>query len=130
LFTFTPVIETIRRTTDAPAIDARFSVPLRGVKVDPETRCAHYDGARDVIAIRFACCDVYYPCFKCHRATAGHDAARWPNERRDEPAVLCGVCGTTMTAGAYRRADHACPGCGAAFNPGCAAHWERYFAFG
>lgn len=122
--------DTARRTTQAPTTDARFPVPLRGLQVDPETRCAHYDGARDVIAIRFACCEVYYPCFKCHRAVANHDATRWPTERRHEPAVLCGACGTTMTADTYRGADHACPHCGAAFNPGCAAHWDRYFVFG
>jgi uncharacterized CHY-type Zn-finger protein len=98
--------------------------------VDPETRCAHYDGARDVSAIRFACCEVYYPCFQCHRATTDHEIVRWPRDRRHEAAVLCGACGTTMTAPEYRAADHTCPHCGTAFNPGCAAHWDRYFAFG
>jgi uncharacterized CHY-type Zn-finger protein len=124
------VPDAARRTTRAPATDDRFPVPLRGFQVDPETRCAHYDGPRDVIAIRFACCEVYYPCFRCHRAVASHETRRWPPERRAAPTVLCGVCGDTMTAGAYRRADHTCPTCGAAFNPGCAAHWDRYFAFG
>ena len=119
-----------RQTTQAPATDDRFSVPLRGLRVDTETRCAHYDGARDVIAIRFACCEVYYPCFRCHRDATDHEPVRWTGERRDDPAVLCGACGTTMTADAYRDADHTCPHCGAAFNPGCAAHWDRYFAFG
>lgn len=129
-FRATLVTETTHRTTNAPATDTRFSVPLRGLQVDPETRCAHYDGPRDVIAIRFACCEVYYPCFRCHRTVANHAPVRWPRERRRDPAVLCGVCGTTMTADAYRRDAHSCPHCGAAFNPGCAAHWDRYFAFG
>lgn len=120
---------TARRTTHAPATDARFSVPVRGVAVAPDTRCAHYDTPRDVVAIRFACCEAYYPCFECHRAVTSHEPTRWPSARRDEPAVLCGACGTTMTAPAYRAADHACPHCGAAFNPGCRAHWARYFAF-
>ena len=118
------------RTTRAPALDDRFPVPLRGVQVGPATRCAHYDGPRDVIAIRFACCDTYYPCFRCHRAVADHDPARWPEVRRDEAAVLCGACGTTMSADRYLASDHICPHCGAAFNPGCAAHHDRYFAFG
>jgi uncharacterized CHY-type Zn-finger protein len=126
----TPVSAPARQTTQAPATDPRFAVPLRGVQVDPETRCAHYDGPRDVIALRFACCEVYYPCFQCHRAAADHESVRWPRERRADPAVLCGACGTTMTAPDYRAAGHACPHCGAAFNPGCAAHWDRYFAFG
>jgi len=59
----------------------------------------------------------------------GHDPARWPAERRHEPAVLCGVCNDTMTAVAYLEADHACPHCGTDFNPGCARHHDRYFAF-
>ena len=118
-----------RHTTRAPATDDRFSVPLRGEAVGPATRCAHYDGPRDVIAIRFACCEVYYPCFRCHRATAAHAPTRWPAARRHEPAVLCGACGDTMSADAYLESGHTCPGCGAAFNPGCAAHHDRYFAF-
>ena len=117
------------RTTHAPATDARFSVPLRGVDVGPETRCTHYDGPHDVVAFRFVCCEVYYPCAECHAATTDHVATRWPGDRRHEPAVLCGACGHTMSAVAYLEADHTCPHCTAAFNPGCAAHHDRYFAF-
>ncbi len=125
-----PVPASDRRTTRAPALDDRFPVSLRGIAVDPDTRCAHYDGPQDVIAIRFVCCDVYYPCFKCHRAAANHASDRWPREHRHEPVVLCGDCDETMTAAAYRSADHTCPHCQTGFNPGCAAHWDRYFAFG
>lgn len=119
-----------RPTTQAPSTDDRFSVPLRGIAVDPATRCRHYDGPTDVIAIRFACCDVYYPCFRCHREAADHASKRWPRERRDEAAVLCGACGGTMSADTYLESRATCPGCGAAFNPGCAVHRDRYFAFG
>jgi uncharacterized CHY-type Zn-finger protein len=118
-----------RRTTRPPSVDPRFDVPLRGVEVDARTRCAHYDGPRDVIALRFACCEVYHPCFRCHRAVAGHDPARWPAARAGEAAVLCGACGATLTARRYLDAGPACPACGAAFNPGCAGHRDRYFAF-
>jgi uncharacterized CHY-type Zn-finger protein len=118
------------QTTRVPTTDDRFSVPLRGLQVDPSTRCAHYDGPKDVVAIRFACCEVYYPCFKCHRATTGHEPIRWPRERQHEPAVLCGVCGGAITAATYLQSTHTCPHCGADFNPGCAAHHDRYFAFG
>jgi uncharacterized CHY-type Zn-finger protein len=124
-----PVIKPIQKTTRAPTTDDRFSVPLRGIAVDPDTRCAHYDGPRDVIAIRFACCDVYHPCFKCHRETTAHDPTRLPANEKHEPAVLCGVCGHTMTPAAYLQADHACPSCNTDFNPGCAAHRDRYFVF-
>ena len=131
-----------RRTTHAPATDDRFRVPLRGVAVDPDTRCAHWDSALDVVALRFGCCGAFSPCHACHAATADHEPEPWPRPRFDDPAVLCGVCGTTLSARAYldgdsegrspsaSRAtpdDDACPACGAAFNPGCRRHRDRYF---
>lgn len=102
-------------------------VPVRGVAVDPETRCAHYDTEQDVIALRFGCCEAYYPCFECHEVLADHQSDPWPRERFDEPAVLCGVCGAELTVGEYRDCDHSCPDCDAAFNPGCVVHEDRYF---
>ena len=115
------------RTTHAPRCDDRFGVPLRGVEVDARTGCAHYRNPRDVIALRFACCETYYPCRACHDATADHEAVVWPRARFDEPAVLCGVCRTTTSARAYLRDGSACPHCGAAFNPGCKTHRHLYF---
>jgi len=70
-----------------------------GVAVDDETRCAHYHSDRDVVAIQFPCCETYYPCFRCHERCVDHDAERWPRGRFDEPAVLCGACGETLSAG-------------------------------
>ena len=116
-----------RRTTEAPTFDDRFSVPLRGVAVNGETRCAHYDDAVDVVALRFGCCETFYPCFRCHAETTGHDPEVWPRERFDEPAVLCGVCASTLSAREYLDCADACPRCGAAFNPGCRKHRDRYF---
>lgn len=100
---------------------------VSGVAVDAEARCAHYDSERDVVALRFGCCDSYYACYRCHEATATHESAVWPRSRFDEPAVLCGACGETLTPPAYFDADHECPRCGADFNPGCVAHRDRYF---
>ena len=97
-----------------------------GVEIGPETRCTHYGSEQDVVALQFACCDAYYPCFRCHDAVADHDVERLPVES-GEPAVLCGVCGATLTAREFVDGDHACPDCGAAFNPGCADHYDRYF---
>ncbi|ELZ41897.1 zinc finger CHY domain protein [Halorubrum californiense DSM 19288] len=131
-----------RETTTAPDTDPRFGVPLRGIDVDPETRCAHWDDPVDVVALRFGCCETYYPCDACHDAATDHEAVPWPRERFDEPAVLCGGCGTTLTARAYldcdseaqgasgsrtQSGDDTCPACGAAFNPGCRKHRDRYF---
>ena len=116
-----------RRTTRAPDSDGRFDVPVRGVEVGPKTRCAHYHGPRDVIAIRFTCCGVFYPCHICHARTADHLPERWPRDQFDVSAVLCGECVTTLTIEQYLDAEHTCPACGAAFNPGCARHHDRYF---
>lgn len=100
---------------------------VHGVDVGPETRCTHYHTDRDVVAFRFACCGRYYPCYRCHEAVANHDAVPWPRTRFDEPSVLCGVCETELTVPEYLEAGYACPSCDASFNPGCAAHADRYF---
>ena len=42
---------------------------LRGVGLDAQTRCAHYATARDVVALRFACCPAYWSCHRCHAAS-------------------------------------------------------------
>jgi len=114
-------------TTRVPATDDRFDVPLRGVAVDGETRCAHYASPVDVVAMRFGCCETYFPCFRCHEATTDHEARPWPGDRFDEPAVLCGACRSELSVTEYRSADEECPACGAAFNPDCRGHYDRYF---
>ncbi|QCJ46013.1 CHY zinc finger protein [Haloprofundus sp. MHR1] len=116
-----------RDDAEGLGFDARFDVPLRGVGVDADTRCEHYDTERDVIAIKFPCCGVYFPCFECHEALADHEAQRWPADRFDDPAVLCGVCGERLSVASYLDSGHTCRSCGAAFNPGCASHAQRYF---
>lgn len=100
---------------------------VRGVGVDSETRCAHYDAARDVIAIRFACCREYYPCYRCHDAVADHPREVWSVAERGVSAVLCGVCGAELTIAGYLNSGSQCPDCGSEFNPGCADHYDFYF---
>jgi uncharacterized CHY-type Zn-finger protein len=99
---------------------------VHGLNVDRETRCAHYHSARDVVAIRMKCCDRYYACKDCHDALAGHTVQRWPRAEWDEPAVLCGACGTEMRIRDYLGSADACPACKAPFNPGCRAHHHFY----
>lgn len=99
---------------------------VRGAVIDDETRCAHYAGPRDIVAMRFFCCDEWYPCLHCHDEAVGHVIRPWPAERRDAHAVLCGACGRTMRIDEYLPAV-ACPGCAAEFNPGCALHHHVYF---
>ncbi|GAA1526844.1 putative CHY-type Zn-finger protein [Agromyces terreus] len=100
--------------------------PVFGETVDDETRCVHYATAVDVIAIRFACCDRYYPCHSCHAESADHPAVVWPRGRWGERAVLCGVCGGELTIEQYRGVE-SCPNCDAGFNPRCRLHWDLYF---
>ncbi|ATG51182.1 hypothetical protein CFK38_06320 [Brachybacterium vulturis] len=99
---------------------------VHGPTVDEQTRCVHYRTARDVIAIRFACCRRYYPCHLCHEETADHPSRPWPPGSGQQLAVLCGVCWTQLRIDDYVGASQ-CPQCGAAFNPGCAAHHPLYF---
>ena len=101
-------------------------VIVRGDVIDDHTRCAHYGGPLDVVAIRFACCDEWYPCLHCHAAAVTHEIAAWPAEAGAEHAVLCGVCRSTLTVDDYLAAT-SCPACAAAFNPGCALHHPVYF---
>lgn len=99
-----------------------------GLEVDEETRCAHYRGPRDIIAIKFKCCGQWFPCHQCHAELVGHAAQVWPKEEFDAPAILCGSCGCRLTIRQYLRCNATCPGCGRQFNPACARHNHFYFA--
>ncbi|MCY0877217.1 MAG: CHY zinc finger protein [Firmicutes bacterium] len=103
------------------------TVRVRGQAIDEQTRCQHYHSERDIIALRFACCDTYYPCHLCHDETADHPAVVWPQARAHEPAILCGACGWTMTLADYLAHDSTCPRCTSPFNPGCKSHLHLYF---
>ena len=100
---------------------------VHGVDVDAETRCAHWHSPLDIIAIRFKCCGRWYPCFDCHRETAGHETAVWPESEFGERAILCGSCGEQLSIDEYRACGSACPECKAQFNPGCSKHFHLYF---
>jgi uncharacterized CHY-type Zn-finger protein len=99
---------------------------IYGKTVDDQTRCVHYATPVDVIAIKFACCERYYPCHLCHAETADHPARQWPLDQRGEQAILCGVCQTELTINNYLSVD-ACPNCGAVFNERCRLHTHLYF---
>lgn len=101
---------------------------VRGVETDAATRCFHYRSERDIIAIKMACCGVYYACKECHEALAGHNIQVWPRSEWDVRAILCGACGHELTIGEYMDSGYVCPLCGAAFNPGCRNHYQFYFA--
>ncbi len=97
-----------------------------GQTVDDETRCVHYRTPADIVAIKFACCGRFYPCFLCHTAGETHPARQWPASEWSEPAILCGVCRGTVSITDYRQVTR-CPHCSAPFNDGCRAHAHLYF---
>ncbi len=103
-------------------------VIVRGVDVDAETRCAHWNSPLDIIAIRFKCCGEWYACYECHLVIVDHDPAVWVREEFAQPAILCGACKEQLTVSEYLECDSRCPRCRAEFNPGCAKHYDLYFA--
>ena len=115
--------------TDGSA-DAAIAVGtarVHGLPIDTATRCVHWNGPDDVVAIGFPCCDRIYPCRECHDAVADHAAEVWPVGRRGERVILCGACTGLFSIGEYLDSE-ACPACGVPFNPGCRLHRHLYFA--
>ena len=102
--------------------------PVLGLDLDPQTRCAHWRGPLDVVALKMRCCGAYYACRDCHDALADHAAQVWPRPEWKERAVLCGVCDAELTVSEYLACDDRCPRCAAGFNPGCRKHRGLYFA--
>jgi len=106
---------------------ARNLPEVRGIKVDAQTQCAHYNKPVDIIAIKMKCCGVYYACKDCHIALADHEIAVWPRKEWDQKAILCGSCGAELTINAYMQCGHHCPICTAEFNHACRNHHHYYF---
>ena len=100
---------------------------IRGLDLDPQTRCAHYHSPLDIIAIKMKCCGLYYACRDCHIALADHPIAVWPRAEFDRHAILCGACKRELTINQYLQSASRCPACTAPFNPACANHHHFYF---
>ncbi len=100
---------------------------VRGVNLDAQTRCEHWHGPTDIIAIKMKCCGVYFACKDCHAALADHAIEVWPEREWNQKAILCGACGKELSIREYMESGYSCPTCGAAFNPGCRKHYEFYF---
>jgi len=100
---------------------------VHGVNLDAQTRCAHYHGATDVIAIKMKCCGIYYACKDCHDALAGHAIEVWQQAEWNTKAILCGACGSELTIAQYMNCNYRCTHCQASFNPGCRNHYHYYF---
>ncbi|ARJ51265.1 CHY zinc finger protein [Staphylococcus lutrae] len=97
-----------------------------GATIDDETRCVHYHTPLDIIAIKFKCCNKYYPCFKCHNESEKHHPKRWHSDEFDVHAILCGVCQHEMSIETYMM-NESCPKCNAHFNNRCKFHYHHYF---
>jgi uncharacterized CHY-type Zn-finger protein len=102
-------------------------VNVFGKPVDNQTRCVHWHSELDIIAIKFKCCDKYYPCFSCHEEEAHHEPQVWPKAEFDQKAILCGVCGNELSIQDYMNSNNTCPTCKSGFNPGCSKHYHLYF---
>jgi len=102
-------------------------VNVFGKPVDNQTRCVHWHSELDIIAIKFKCCDKYYPCFSCHEEEADHEPQVWPKAEFDQKAILCGVCGNELSIQDYMNSNNTCPTCKSGFNPGCSKHYHLYF---
>jgi uncharacterized CHY-type Zn-finger protein len=98
-----------------------------GLQLDAQTRCAHWHGPTDILAIKLRCCNKYYACYECHAALAGHPAQIWPQSEFATKATLCGACRTELTTREYLDSGGRCPHCAAQFNPRCALHHYLYF---
>ncbi|NOT73354.1 MAG: hypothetical protein HOP08_00400 [Cyclobacteriaceae bacterium] len=115
------------RLTAVKSTDFIAGKAVYGRIIDHQTRCTHYHSSVDIIAIKFKCCDRYYPCFECHEEVAGHAPEKWKEDERDTKAVLCGVCGHELTIQEYFSSNHECPECHSSFNPRCQLHYHLYF---
>ena len=98
-----------------------------GIGVNERTQCAHYYSERDLIAIKFKCCNAFYACILCHNETTDHAPVVWAKDDFQTKAILCGNCQHTLSIASYLASDNTCPMCQAAFNPGCANHYHLYF---
>jgi uncharacterized CHY-type Zn-finger protein len=100
---------------------------IQGRLVDNNTRCEHYHSPLDIIAVKFKCCDQYYPCYYCHQEVADHPVALWKKTEFNAKAIFCGVCSAEMTIATYRACNYQCPFCKSPFNPLCVNHNHLYF---
>lgn len=100
-------------------------VEVYGLEVGERSECAHWHSERDIVAIRFPCCDRYYACHECH--DTDHEPQRWRRDQFEKLAILCGACGHEMSISDYFGCGDRCLKCQADFNPGCRLHHHLYF---
>lgn len=102
---------------------------VKGIQVGPNTQCLHWHSDRDVVAIKFKCCQSFYACFECHAKTTNHPPQVWPRKefQEEKGVVLCGKCGQLYSIQEYLECGNQCVSCGCLYNPGCRLHYHLYF---
>ena len=95
--------------------------------IDEQTRCVHYHSPLDIIAIKFKCCNEYYPCYYCHKEDTDHPVQVWNKNEHTTKAIICGICKHEMTIEQYLTSDNKCPLCNSKFNANCSNHYHFYF---
>lgn len=99
----------------------------KGINVDKEGRCAHYNKFEDIVSYQFPNDNAFYPCHKCYEVIHHHLPKQKYTLDSEYEAVLCGHCNTTIPVNKYIGSDE-CPRCNHPFNPGCKNHYHLYFS--
>lgn len=104
---------------------------VRGFPIDNETRCIHWKGPNDIIALKFKCCPtVFFPCYTCHNVATTHKIEKFDlNIDYNVKCILCGHCKSQLTFKQYTtfQNDLQCPMCKHKFNQSCKLHYNLYF---
>ncbi|BAP72907.1 helper of Tim protein 13 [Kluyveromyces marxianus] len=99
---------------------------IHGKLVDKQSRCEHWHGPLDVIALKLKCCNKYYACYECHNELESHPISKYNIAEPHVNLIVCGVCNHEMSFDSYA-SELKCPRCSAPFNPGCKLHYDMYF---
>lgn len=106
-------------------------VKIKGKIVDSETRCEHWNGVNDIIALKLKCCpEYYYPCIQCHNELTTHPVQKFDlTVNSDIKCIMCGHCGKELTFKEYLSFSNplSCPCCKHPFNENCRLHYHYYF---
>lgn len=108
-------------------LNTSSNIIIKAEPVDDYTRCIHYHSPLDIIAIKFKCCNNYYPCYYCHQEEADHASEVWTKNEFNTKAIICGVCKYEMTIDEYLHCNDQCVSCNSKFNPKCTNHHHLYF---
>ena len=101
-------------------------IKIHGLEVDDQGRCKHYHSSKDIVGIKFKCCQKYFACIFCHQELADHQPKKWQKSEFDQAVIHCGSCHSNLSIDNYVEATK-CPNCAAEFNPKCENHFHHYF---